>query len=117
MCSGISLFSRSRSFAIGFTSASTKSRTDRRISSCSAVTSAIFRSPCLHVALANEHRTLVFEHLFAALVVARGAKFHHAPVGPRGVALFQHQRLGGERITRVDGLQVLELLVPEMGDR
>src|ERR1700720_1500106 len=81
MRSGISLFSRSRSFAIGLTSASTNSRTDRRINSCSGVTSGIVM--LLRGSLADQDRALVLEHLLAALVVTGGAELDDAAIGPR----------------------------------
>src|ERR1700675_4611460 len=102
MCSGISWLLRSRSLAIGLTSASTKSRTERRMSSCSAVTRGILDLLLLArgrgVAFANQHRPLVLEHFFAALVVAGGAKLDDAAIGPRSVALREHQRLRRDRV-------------------
>src|ERR1700723_3831911 len=117
MRSGISLFSRSRSFAMGLTSASTNSRTDRRINSCSGVTSGIVMLLRGRVALANQDRALVLEHFFAALVVAGGAELDDAAIGPRGIALRQHQRLRRDRIAGVNRLVPLHFFVAEMRDR
>src|SRR3981081_615670 len=116
MRSGISFFSRSRSLAIGLTSASTKSRTERRIISCSGVTRGIVWL-LAGIAFANQHRPLVLEHLFAALVMSGGAKFHDAAIGTRGVALGEHQRLGRDRIAGIHGREKLEFLVAEMRNR
>src|ERR1700719_3543240 len=117
MRSGISLFSRSRSFAMGLTSASTNSRTDRRINSCSGVTSGIVMLLRGRVALANQDRALVLEHLFAALVVAGGAEFDDAAIGPRSVALGQHQRLRCDRVAGIKRLVPFHFFVAEMRDR
>src|SRR5208283_444938 len=168
MRSGISWLLRSRSLAMGLTSASTNSRTERRINSCSGVTSGIVcswqaideslpapsllsppqksegedcgRKPVLRsvlksnsrkdssrsflntllrgrVALANQDRPLVLEHLFAALVVAGGAEPDDAPVGPRGIALGEHQRLGSNRVAGINRLVPLHFFVAEMGNR
>src|SRR5258708_37525960 len=116
MRSGISLFSRSRSLAIGLTSASTKSRTDRRIISCSGVTRGIVWL-LAGIAFANQHRPLVLEHFFAALVVSGGAKLDHAAIRTRGIALGEHQRLGRDRISRIHRLEKLEFFIAEMRDR
>src|SRR6266481_6198841 len=116
MRSVISLFSRSRSFAIGLTSASTKSRTERRIISCSGVTSGIVWL-LAGIAFANQHRPLVLEHLFAALVVSGGAKLDHPAIGFRGIALGKHQRLRRDRVTGIHGREELEFLVAEMRNR
>src|SRR3984957_17846417 len=116
MRSGISLFSRSRSFAIGVTPASANSRTDRRINSCSGVTSGIVMLLRGRVALANQDRPLVLEHLFAALVVAGGAELDDAAIGPRGVALGEHQRLGSDRVAGVNRLVPFHFFVAEMRD-
>src|SRR6202030_1157807 len=116
MRSGISLFSRSRSLAIGLTSASTKSRTERRIISCSGVTRGIVWL-LAGIAFANQHRPLVLEHLFAALVMAGGAKLDDSTVRLRGVALRQPHRLRGDRVAGIHSRDEFEFLVAEMRNR
>src|SRR5579863_3957394 len=102
MCSGISWLLRSRSLAIGLTSASTKARTERRISSCSGLTSGIVRYSSGGIAFANQNGALVFEHVGAVLIEAGGAKLGVAAVRARGIALGEHQRLRGDRIAGID---------------
>src|SRR5579875_221961 len=119
MCSGICASWRSRSLAIGTTSCSTNSRTERRISSCSGVTDGIVASLLggAGIAFANQHWPLVLEHLLAALIESRGAKLHHPAVGARGFALGQHFGLRSQRIAGIDSGEELDLLVSQMGDR
>src|SRR5580658_9559712 len=115
MCSGISLFWRSRSLAIGLTSFSTKSRTERRISSCSSVVIGM-RASLLRRSLSNKDRALVLEHLLAGLVESGGAKLDDAAIGPRSIALGQHLGLRGQCVAGIDGREELHLLVAEMRD-
>src|SRR5260370_27108060 len=67
--------------------------------------------------LANQDRPFVLEHLFAALVVAGGAEFDDAAIGPRGVALGEHQRLRCDRVAGINRLVPFHFFVAEMRDR
>src|SRR5271154_5752031 len=104
MCSGTCASWRSRSFAIGTTSCSTNSRTERRISSCSGVTNGILISLLgrTGLAFADQYWTLVLEHLLAALVEPGSAEFHYPAVGPRGFPLGQHLGLRGQGVARIN---------------
>src|SRR6202167_5363252 len=69
------------------------------------------------IALANQDRALVLEHLFAALVVAGGAELDDTAIGPRGVALGEHQRLRRDRVAGINRLVPLHFFVAEMRNR
>src|SRR6266404_5637412 len=69
------------------------------------------------IALANQDRTLVFEHLFAALVVAGGAELDDAAIGLRSIALGEHQRLRRDRVAGINRLVPFHFFVAEMRDR